>query len=296
MVKVTPPGNLCPSPALLQQPAVHRAPSPPPPYQSGSGGFDFDPDESDEGSDEDGATVPKDDRSLEDLGTVPQFWGVVQVSNVGNAPGRQGLERDNAMCYMLSRNAYLSQASNTVFVGDSAREALEFERDGRVYSPFGPKNDQNNQVYIRSYRGLPLNPHQVKKLRTLSRSSRKTPIRQRIEAYLLLRELYVIANWVIPQHRDRAMSFLLEPNGFDLTPPMSIPHRVLGEIRPLPRDVPPRQEQPRPPRLPLASFGAHHECSLPARTRPGDTWSFRSTPIRIPVAGSIACYIVSFVW
>jgi hypothetical protein len=72
---------------------------------------------------------------------------------------------------MFSCNAYLSRAMNTVYVGDSAREAREFERQpNRVYSPFGQDNSLDNQVYSRSYKELPLTSDQVKASCTVYRN------------------------------------------------------------------------------------------------------------------------------
>lgn len=238
VVKVTPPGALRPPPVLLQQNMRRIASSPPPPYDASDG----ESSESEEGA----ASVPKDDRSMAYDARVPPFWGVVRVTDYNGVPGQEGLERDNAMRNMLSRNAYLSRASNTVFVGDAARHALDYEsRTNRVYSPYGPDDDQNNQVYVKSQRGLPLNPTHVKGLRTLYRGSNKNITnRMRVEAYLLLWELYTIAQRVLPEHRDRAMTFLLEPKGFDARPPPYFPTHLLRGLSPLPRNAPPRQEQP----------------------------------------------------
>jgi hypothetical protein len=61
------------------------------------------------------------------------------------------------------------------------------------------------------------------------------------EAYLLLRELFTVANRVLPEHHNRAMSFLLEPNGFDIEPPCTVSIRGL---RPLPQQSPPKQGPP----------------------------------------------------
>jgi hypothetical protein len=66
VVKVTPPGTLRPTHAT--------AASPPPPYevdQSGDQGLD----KLDVNSNEEGVTLPKDDRSLAMDVRVPQFWG-----------------------------------------------------------------------------------------------------------------------------------------------------------------------------------------------------------------------------
>ena len=143
--------------------------------------------------------------------------GVVRVDNANGVPKQTGDERDNSLRNMLSRHAYYSARSNAVFTGQSAREALEFEsRELQAYSPH-PHNGFN-QTYVRAPRGLPLNALQAKKLRTLYRDKKRFSEQERTEAYLLLRELYLIAKRVLPFHRVQSMSFLLEPNGFDATP------------------------------------------------------------------------------
>jgi hypothetical protein len=137
---------------------------------------------------------------------------------------------------MLSCNAYLSQATNTVDVGDSAREAKEFEcQPGNTYSPFGQDNTQDNQVYSRLYKGLPFTPMQVKSLGTIYQDTKdRFNARWCIEAYLLLWKLYTIARRVSPEHRDHAMSFLMEYKGFDSNPPHSVSSHVLNRLRPPP--------------------------------------------------------------
>lgn len=244
VIRITPPGPLRPPPRLLQQ-EVRRQPTPPPPsYNESEDPYNFD--ESDEDSSDDVVKPRSDDRSLEEEIAVPQFWGVVRVPDFNGVPGQEGLERDNSMRNMLSRTAYLSRATNTVYVGDSAREAKAYERQATgAYTPHNNSNSNNNQVYVRARRGLPLNPTQVKQLRTLYRDSDdRFPARQRVEAYLLLKELYTIACHVLPEHRDRAMEFLLEPRGFDTSPPAFFPVDVLADIRPPPRNNLPRQPQP----------------------------------------------------
>ena len=236
VIKVTPPGTLRPIPNIQQQQATPAtATSPPPPYEADQGGS-REPEESDDTSSEEGATAPKDERSLAMDVRIPQFWGVVRAPNHNGISGQEGLEHDNAMRNMLSRNAYLSQATNMVYVGDSAWEAQEYERQpGQTYSPFGLNNERDNQVYSRSYKGLPLTPYQAKALRTIYWDSKgRFTARLRVEAYLLLWELYTIGRRVTPEHRDRAMSLLMEPNGFDLNPPRSVPRHELDRLRPLP--------------------------------------------------------------
>jgi hypothetical protein len=241
VVKVTPPGKLRPEPRLLQQGGEQRV-APPPPYDRDPYNFD----ESDEDS-EDGAVPPKVERSMANDFVIPPFWGAVRTTNLHGTPGQEGLERDNSMQNMLSRNTFYSHRSNTVFTGQSAIDALDYERrHGEVYSPHA--NNDNNQVYQRSPRGLPLNPDQVAKLRTIYRDNKQRfTLRERIEAYLLLRELYTIAHRVLPIHRDWSMVFLLEPKGFDEEPPAYFPTAQMQAIPPLSHNPPPRRNQPPPP-------------------------------------------------
>jgi hypothetical protein len=241
MEKVQPPGQRRPDPTLLQREARRADSAPHPPTSSDEDPYGFD--ESDE-SDSEAVQPLSDDRSLEDDFVVPPFWGVVRVNDWGGVPGREGFERDNAMRNMLSRDAYVSRRSNSVFVGQSARDARSYERrNGDAYSPF--TTTSNNQVYVRAPRGLPLSPLHVKKLRTLYRDgSRRFSDRDRVEAYLLLRELYLVARRVLPINHDRAMMFLMQPNGFDVSPPPFFPVHIMDSMRSLHRDDPPRQTHP----------------------------------------------------
>lgn len=109
----------------------------------------LDPDESSEASDDDNYQPPKKERSLASDHIVPPFWGIVRVSDFGGVPDRNGVERNNAMRGMLSRNAYLSCATNRVFVGESARLAREYER--RSGTPYIPGRQGNpSMVYERT--------------------------------------------------------------------------------------------------------------------------------------------------
>jgi hypothetical protein len=237
VIRVTPPGPLRPEPILIQQEA-RRHVSPPPPYDEDPYHFS----ESDNSDEEVLPVQQPDERSLRDDFVVPHLWGLAKVTN---QLGREELERDNAMRNMLSRNAYYSRRSNSVFVGQSAQVALDHERRNmRVYPPQGPDGGTNHQVYERAPRGLPMDPNQVKRLRTLCRDTSRFSIREQVEAYLLLGELYAIANRVLPQHRDRSMQFLLEPNGFDVNPPIGFPVQALRNAPTLFRNIPRKPTQP----------------------------------------------------
>ena len=131
-------------------------------------------------------------------GPVPEFWGTVLVG--------RAVERDNTFRFMLSRHYYVSKTSNVVYAGNTAQEAWEYE--STTGNAAGP--GRNSEVYVFAPRGMPMNPLEVDQLRSLMRNRKKRES-DRGEAYLLLREFYDIARSVVPQHRDRAMQFILDP-------------------------------------------------------------------------------------
>jgi len=55
----------------------------------------------------------------------------------------------------------------------------------------------------------------VNRLLTLLGDRARFTSRERIEAFLLLTELYNIFRRVLPAHRDRAMEHIIEPGAFD---------------------------------------------------------------------------------
>jgi hypothetical protein len=182
VVKITPPGPLRPAPTLLQQEVRRIATPPPPSYQELDDPYDFD--ESDD--DDDAKPAHQEERSLREDVAVPEFWGVVRVNDFNGVPRSEGLERDNSMHNMLLCTAYWSQRTNTVYVGESASEAKNYERRNNE-APHNAQNENNNQTYVRAHCGLPLNPSQVKQLRTMYRDqSGRFRNRERAEAYLLL--------------------------------------------------------------------------------------------------------------
>jgi len=115
-----------------------------------------------------------------------------------------------------------------VYVGRTATEASRIEVQSRriFYPPRG-------KVYAQATRGIPLDPDEVRKLRTIIGSAgygkKGTTIRERAEAYLLLRELYQVAQRVIPEYRDRAMEKILAPGVFDPSlPPQGVEEFMLN--------------------------------------------------------------------
>jgi hypothetical protein len=162
--------------------------------------------------------------------TVPVFWGVVKVSNFGGMPDHDGIERDNAMWGMLSQNVYLLHSTNRVFAAESARLTMNHERHHDTpYMPSSPSN--TTSMYKKTVHGLPLEPEEVKRLRTMYKDGKKRfSTQSRVEAYLLLWDLYTIAKRVMPQHRDSAMNYLLQLEGFDNPPPPYFPLQAMRNL------------------------------------------------------------------
>jgi hypothetical protein len=117
--------------------------------------LEYDFDESDHSDDEDEELQQVVRRMIEDR-QIPQFWGV-RIRDE-----REETERDNHLRNMLSRHTYVSRETNTVYVGQTATEASRIEIQSRriFYPPRG-------QVYAQATRGIPLNPAEVRRLRTI---------------------------------------------------------------------------------------------------------------------------------
>jgi hypothetical protein len=157
----------------------------------------------------------------------------VKVNNFGGNPNYEGVEQNNAMRGMLSRNVYLSSMTNQMFVGKSARLALDFERSfGMLY--LSSRQGNPTMVHERTIRGLPLKPEEVKKLCTIYYDCKwRFNDLFRVEAYLLLWKLYTITTRVMPQHRNSSTNYLLQPDGFDNPPPLYFPCHLLQSLLPL---------------------------------------------------------------
>ena len=181
-IETTPPGQLVPIPIITIPPVIVA--SSPDPY-----GLD-ESDEPDEGN----RPPPPKDNAPPDDGYIPVFWGVRQP------PGAAAVERDNSFRLMFSNCAYYSSRSNSLFVGRSATDASTYEH--HYSGPYCPPNA--SQLYARAPRGVPLNIRKVRKLLTLIKDrKRKFSVRDTDEAFLILLELYNIAQHVVPTTRDR---------------------------------------------------------------------------------------------
>ena len=273
-VEVRPPGPLVPEPTITQAPATEPRRMSPIEGRIYDPEYDFD--ESDHSDDEDDGPQRVVHRTIEDR-RIPQFWG----ARIGD--GREEVERDNHLRNMLSRHTYVSRETNTVYVGRTATEASRIEIQSRriFYPPRG-------QIYARATRGIPLDPAEVRRLRTVVGSAgygkKGTSIRERAEAYLLLRELYQVAQRVIPEYRDRAMEEILAPGVFNpnqppqgaeefmLNPCITRDPQLTAEHRGMSAQLPPPSEA-----LNIDAYGLH----LLLHGRPGGV---------NPVAGIVIDY------
>ena len=232
-MRVRPPGTLRPEPEILQH-RTGRVPRTDPTNDNNEDPYEFS--HSDEDSDE---PILLDADDLADDHLVPRFWGVVRVPDYDGL-GHEGYERDNSMRGMLSPETYHSRLTNDVYVGQRARDALRHERNGDA--PYR-EHQPHDQVAVRTKRGLPMNPKEVAKLRTIVVDSKRRFSRQeQLEAFLLLKELHSIARRVNRDHHDKAMRLILAPGKFE-----GLESRVsagmLQGIRPLDREVAPRPTQ-----------------------------------------------------
>ena len=162
--------------------------------------------EPDDASDEESEHGHVEDAWLDELLAEPlSIWASRAPPTTTAGVGRD--ERDNSMRHMLSLGAYHSPASNRVYVGRSAEEAYMWERMKKTeYSPFDGK--LGNEVYTQAPRGLPMTEYEVEALIGVMEQRRRSDW-ERVEAFLLLRELRRIAERVQPRYWDGAMERLM---------------------------------------------------------------------------------------
>ncbi len=226
-VKVTPPGS-------LTNPTVTPDPFQPAPAVIENDDDPYDFDVSDHSS-ADEIPPPKKAYSHGNTGRVPDFWGVVYIHDI------TGWERDNSFRGMLSPNVYHSPRSNMVFTGQSAINAYDHER--RRDTTYYVSQESRIHIYNVTERGIPRRPSEVDKLISIVNGESRYSLRERAEAFMLLRELHRIASRVIPAYRDSSMNYILtgarfNPNRTGL-PRNSINPSPLVEERYIPRPVPP---------------------------------------------------------
>jgi len=185
-------------------------------------------------------------------GYIPEFWGVRYTEG----PDRP--ERNNSFRFMLSSHAYYSEQSNSVFTGQSASDASLYERDyAGAYRP-----SLNNQVYARAPRGVPRDPFEVNQLLTTLNDRSRFTTRERIEAFLLLTELYDVSRRVLPALRDRAMECIIKPGAFEPNrgqyfneASTTLPHPTIRRAQPL--DAQGRHNTQPPPLKEVFDLDAH---------------------------------------
>ncbi len=188
--EVCPPGPLVPEPIITQAPAPSVSRLSPVEGRIHDPEYDFD--ESDHSDSDRGETCIV-HRITANNRHVPQFWGV----RMGE--GFEGAECDNTLCNMLSWHTYVSRDTNVVYVDGSAAEASWIETQN-WWTYFPPRG----QVYTWATRVIPLDLSEVERLHTIVGNAgfgkKGTTLRKHVEAFLLLLELYQVAQRVIPEY------------------------------------------------------------------------------------------------
>ncbi|KAJ3574748.1 hypothetical protein NP233_g1562 [Leucocoprinus birnbaumii] len=146
-------------------------------------------------------------RFTDSPGRVPDLWGITTVG------GER--ERDNGLRNMLLHVFYHSPHSNCVYIGTMAQQARRFETSPSS-GPYQP--EPTSPIYRAAKRGLPRTIREAKSLISVLRNtgsqSRTSPSEHhRAEAFLLLDELFKIAQRVEPDHLDRVMAWLISDQG-----------------------------------------------------------------------------------
>jgi len=134
-------------------------------------------------------------------GRIPDGLGVILIGSRH--------ERDNSFWNALGRHFYYSGLNNCVYAGKTAATAADYE--GRYNTPYGPTTTR--RLYSILPRGLPMNPHEVKRGIRLVNDRSELSL-DRVDAYRLLEEFHRIASRFIPALRDRAMHGILEDDGY----------------------------------------------------------------------------------
>ncbi|KAH9474192.1 hypothetical protein JR316_0013507 [Psilocybe cubensis] len=138
-------------------------------------------------------------------GRIDNVWGVVLHPQL--SPQRLNILRNT-----LPRHTWFSERSNTVFTGNTAIAAMQWERThDNAYNPF------KNPLYATAPRGVPRNPLEVKGLVRITQDETFEPW-VRVEAYILLRVLKNAAAMSNPQVHDRAMQCLEKVSVDEFTP------------------------------------------------------------------------------
>lgn len=137
-------------------------------------------------------------------GNIPPLWEEIEIHGVR--------ERKNDMRGALSPSLFYTIHNNTVYAGNSARDAslAELQSSGSYH------HAQNHPVYLAAPRGLPRTPGEARGLIQLIRDVTVAGP-HRIEAYYLVLEILSLAHRVASRMRDRTMRWVLTLSGFDPT-------------------------------------------------------------------------------
>ncbi|KAG6882548.1 hypothetical protein C0992_011384, partial [Termitomyces sp. T32_za158] len=160
----------------------------------------------------------------------------------------------------LDSHFYYSRLMNTVFVSDEAIAAKTAE-EGRGERYRHPSIELNKVVP----RGFPMNPQQLRKLRALAQTHRKS-MTVRIEAYYLMREFQRISLNHFPAVRDRTMALVCTPEYDHIMPPLDLSSRHMNiAVMPTPEGYLRWKERSGRPFFTLAGFdseGVRHTFDL----------------------------------
>ncbi|KAH9479995.1 hypothetical protein JR316_0006592 [Psilocybe cubensis] len=199
---ITIPGPRHPAPKLKRDPSRDH------PNPIGYRTEDEDSDDGDEAPGPDELLKRQANRQLDfDMysGRIDNVWGVVLHPQLSP-------QRHNALRNTLPRHTWYSNRSNSVFTGNTAVAAMQWEQThDNAYNPY------KNPLYAVAPRGVPRNPLEVKGLIQITQDETYESW-VRIEAYVLLRTLQNAAAMSVPQVHDRAMQHLDKMPMEDFTP------------------------------------------------------------------------------
>ncbi|KAG6886748.1 hypothetical protein C0992_002558 [Termitomyces sp. T32_za158] len=149
------------------------------------------------------------DREEQATGRIPESLGVF-------ADG-MAIERSNWFYGgALDSHFYYSCLTNTVFVSDEAIAAKIAKEDrGKRY--------HHTLIELSKVvpRGFPMNPQQLRKLRALAQTHRKS-MTVHIQVYYLMRKFQRISRNHLPAIRDRTMALVCTPEYDHIMPPLDL--------------------------------------------------------------------------
>ncbi|KAG6894585.1 hypothetical protein C0992_005502 [Termitomyces sp. T32_za158] len=193
------------------------------------------------------------DREEQATGRIPEGLGVFAD---GMAIKRSNWFYGGA----LDSHFYYSRLTNTVFVSDEAIAAKIAEEDqGERY--------HHTLIELSKVvpRGFPMNPQQLRKLRALAQTHRKS-MTVRIQAYYLMREFQRISRNHLPAIRDQTMALVCTPEYDHIMPPLDLSSQHMNlAVMPMPDGYLRWKDRSGRPFFTLAGFnseGVQHTFNL----------------------------------